>query len=286
MQRKPRKDGLAAISIGMPVYNGGESLVHAVESILNQTLDDFELIISDNGSTDSTFEICEKFAKRDSRIKLFRQTENIGPVNNFLFVFKEAQSDFFCWAAADDLRSPDFLEVNYRFLSENSDYVASCSPNCFIGDEVNLTKFEIVNNRLEDRVVCFLENGWNSHGVFYSLFRREALNDSKDLGSLFFASDWYVDLCLLSHGKFNRSKAGVLALGRGCSMEPDFVSGIRSNFIEYFIPFRELWKAIRPMATALPIASRTRIFFIFCSLNFSVFRGNLVYSLKRIGLKH
>lgn len=286
MEAPQDKGSIPLLSVGIPVYNSEATVVRAIESILNQTLHDLEIIVSDNGSTDSTFELCQDLAKRDSRIKLFRQTENIGAEKNFQFVFQEAQSEFFCWAASDDFRSPDFLEVNYRFLSENSDYAASCSHNCFIGDESNLTKFGIPNDRPEDRFIRFLQKGWETHGLFYSVFRKAALDDCKELGSSFFAFDWYVDLCLLFHGKFNRSNAGLLTLGAGgSSMAPDFVSKMRTSPIEYCIPFLAFWKAIRPMSGTFPIGAKSRFFFIFCSLNFSVFRGNLVFSLKQIGLK-
>jgi glycosyltransferase involved in cell wall biosynthesis len=88
-----------AISIGMPVYNGEKYIREALDSLLAQTFTDFELIISDNASTDSTSNICKEYAIRDSRIRYIRQHKNIGAIANFKFLLEQASGDFFMWAA-------------------------------------------------------------------------------------------------------------------------------------------------------------------------------------------
>lgn len=96
--------GLAPfVSIGMPVYNGERYIREALNSLLNQTFADFELIISDNASTDATEEICKKYATKDSRIRYIRQPANRGASSNFKFVLDEARGEYFMWAAADDV---------------------------------------------------------------------------------------------------------------------------------------------------------------------------------------
>ncbi|WP_407495136.1 glycosyltransferase family 2 protein [Pseudooceanicola sp. MF1-13] len=92
-----------AISIGMPVYNGADFLSEAVHSLLEQTFTDFELIISDNGSTDTTEVICRAFAEQDSRVRYVRQAKNLGAAGNFLFVLSQARAPYFMWAAHDDV---------------------------------------------------------------------------------------------------------------------------------------------------------------------------------------
>ncbi|MCJ9673387.1 MULTISPECIES: glycosyltransferase family 2 protein [unclassified Neorhizobium] len=99
------------ISIGLPVYNGGQHLRLAVDLILEQSFLDFELIISDNASTDETEQICREFASRDNRVKYFRQSENIGVANNFRFVFEQATAPLFKWMAHDDWIDADWLSV-------------------------------------------------------------------------------------------------------------------------------------------------------------------------------
>jgi glycosyltransferase involved in cell wall biosynthesis len=99
------------ISIGLPVYNGGQHLRSAIDSILKQTFSDLELVISDNASTDETEQTCREFASRDNRVRYFRQSENIGVANNFRFVFEQATAPLFKWMAHDDWIDGDWLSV-------------------------------------------------------------------------------------------------------------------------------------------------------------------------------
>ncbi len=91
-----------AVSIGMPVFNGEKYIRDALETLLSQSYRDFELIISDNASTDETAVICQQYAARDSRIRYIRQPQNIGVHANFGFVLEQARGKYFMWAAADD----------------------------------------------------------------------------------------------------------------------------------------------------------------------------------------
>jgi glycosyltransferase involved in cell wall biosynthesis len=90
-------------SFGLPVYNGAPFLRETLESILAQTTTDFELIISDNASTDATPHILEEYAARDKRVKLIRQDHNVGAVANFRAVFEAATGEFFAWAGDHDV---------------------------------------------------------------------------------------------------------------------------------------------------------------------------------------
>lgn len=101
---------MPTVQIGLPVYNGENYLADAIESFLSQTYSDFEILISDNGSTDRTQEIAEKYAERDPRVRYFRYDVNQGAAWNFNNVVHLATAEFFCWAAHDDLRHPEFLE--------------------------------------------------------------------------------------------------------------------------------------------------------------------------------
>ena len=82
------------VSIGMPTYNGSKYIRQALVSLINQSYRNFELIISDNASTDNTEAICKEYRRRDKRIKYIRQKKNIGPINNFNFVLKEAKGEY------------------------------------------------------------------------------------------------------------------------------------------------------------------------------------------------
>ncbi|WP_232303729.1 glycosyltransferase family 2 protein [Pseudofrankia sp. DC12] len=105
------------VSIGIPVYNGADFLGAAIESHLAQTFGDFELVISDNASTDGTEELCRRFAKEDSRVRYLRQAENIGANANYNEVARISRGRFFRWAADDDVLLPEYLERTYDLLS-------------------------------------------------------------------------------------------------------------------------------------------------------------------------
>jgi glycosyltransferase involved in cell wall biosynthesis len=98
------------LTIGLPVYNGERFLIQAIESIMNQSYQDFNVIISDNGSTDGTQNICENFEQMDKRISYHRYNNNKGAAWNFNNVFRLSNSNYFKWAAADDYCSPDLFE--------------------------------------------------------------------------------------------------------------------------------------------------------------------------------
>jgi glycosyltransferase involved in cell wall biosynthesis len=98
------------VSIGLPVRDGAQHVAEAIESILAQTFADFELIISDNASSDATRSICEGYAARDRRIRYYRHPHNLGASYNFNFVFRRATGAYFKWAAHDDIIRPTFLE--------------------------------------------------------------------------------------------------------------------------------------------------------------------------------
>lgn len=98
------------VSIGLPVYNGERFFAEALDSILAQTYDDWELIISDNASTDRTAEICQAHAARDKRIRYYRNETNMGAAKNYSRVFQLSSGEYFKWLPADDLIAPEYLE--------------------------------------------------------------------------------------------------------------------------------------------------------------------------------
>lgn len=112
------------LSVGLPVFNGEEYLAEAIDAILAQTFDDFELIISDNASTDRTEEICRRYAAMDPRITYRRQQRNMGAAANYNFVFESATAPYFRWSSHDDLIAPTMFERCVAALdAEPSDVV-------------------------------------------------------------------------------------------------------------------------------------------------------------------
>jgi glycosyltransferase involved in cell wall biosynthesis len=122
------------VSIGLPVYNGENYLAEAIDSILAQTFEDFELIISDNASTDRTQEICEAYAAKDGRIRYYRSEVNKGSAWNFNRVFELARGEYFKWAAHDDYIAPEYLARAVEVLDQDPSVVLSY-PRVTIVDE-------------------------------------------------------------------------------------------------------------------------------------------------------
>ena len=111
------------ISIGLPIYNAEKYLRQALDSILAQTYTDFKLIISDNASTDSTEQICREYADRDARIAYYRNEKNLGASPNYNRVFHLSTSEYFKWAAYDDLIEPEFLAKCVEVMDQHPDAV-------------------------------------------------------------------------------------------------------------------------------------------------------------------
>lgn len=108
---------MAAITVGVPVYNGAQFLEECLDCLERQTFKDFEVLIYDNASTDATPDIAKQFVMRDARFHYVRQPENVGPVQNFIDSMEAARTPFFLWRAHDDLSSENFLECTYRAIS-------------------------------------------------------------------------------------------------------------------------------------------------------------------------
>jgi hypothetical protein len=130
LQRPPR------MTVAIPVYNGERHLEVAIESILAQTFSDFQLIVCDNASTDSTPRIVADFAARDRRVRHHRNPMNIGLLANFNLAFQLGrQSPYFKWAAVDDLCAPTLLEECVRVLDAEPDVVLCHSRTSIIGTD-------------------------------------------------------------------------------------------------------------------------------------------------------
>ncbi len=210
-------DNRIEISIGLPVFNGERFISQRLDSLLNQTFKNFELIISDNASTDNTERICKRFAEKDPRIKYFRHQKNRGVTWNLNFVLQQAKGDFFLWAAVDDVILPEFLEKCYHKLRVNEGAVACISqiqPTYAInnGDDqssrrlVNITntlrettrprRVMKINGTHDERIRKYLRH--STCQVIYSLFRKKPLEKASH--EPFMGNDWAVFLNVLKYG--------------------------------------------------------------------------------------
>lgn len=129
-------EGQRRLSIGLPVFNGERFLAAAIRSVLDGSYQDFELIVSDNGSTDGTERIARDFADGDGRIRYVRNATNIGPAANFNQAFRLSRGEYFKWLAYDDLCGPDLLARCIDVLDSDSSIVL-CSARYVEIDEVD-----------------------------------------------------------------------------------------------------------------------------------------------------
>ena len=164
------------LTIGIPVYNGEKFLEEKITSILNQDFTDFELIISDNASTDSTKEICNKFATTDKRVRFFSHKKNLGVTWNFDFILKKARGEYFMWTATDDKILPEFYEKNIEALEKNPNIVCSASQVKYFGENRNYWAERAVRGsfkRLTKKIVGRFQNlqNYSASGTFESKFR-------------------------------------------------------------------------------------------------------------------
>src|SRR5215471_14790269 len=125
------------VSVGLFVYNGERFLEETLLSILKQTFTDFELIVSDNASTDRTSEIAKAYAERDDRIRYYRSEKNMGAGWNVRRVYELATGKYFKQAAVDDLLAPDFLRQCIEVLESDPTYVLAHSKIKVIGEGGN-----------------------------------------------------------------------------------------------------------------------------------------------------
>jgi glycosyltransferase involved in cell wall biosynthesis len=166
------------LSIGLPVYNGAALLPAALDALLGQSWRDFELIISDNASSDDTEGVCRRYVEQDSRVRYIRQPHNIGMVANHNFLVGDARGEFFKWASHDDLYAKDFLRRCIEALDEHPEASlahAWCVLMDAAGKPVELFKYPEATGspRAPERFRSILFDGkgdWT-----YAVFRTDVL---------------------------------------------------------------------------------------------------------------
>ncbi len=174
------------LSIGLPVYNGENFLAESLDALLGQSYEDFELIISDNASTDATPDICRRYEKRDSRIRYVRQLRNIGCAPNHNFVIEQARGELFKTASHDDLYARDLLRLCIDALDEHPQVVLAHSWSAVIdstGAVTELVEYSVdtAAPRAPERFRSMLFDGWGDDegGVIrMDVLRRVALHAS------------------------------------------------------------------------------------------------------------
>lgn len=174
------------VSIGLPVYNGENYLAETIEALLAQTYTDFELIISDNASTDGTEAIGRCYAEKDPRVRTIRQPENIGASANYNYTFELARGTYFKWAAHDDLLAPEYLACCVEVLERDPAIVLCYSRARAIDGQGNFIK-EYPGKRNPSSAVArqrFYEFVIDPHPIVavFGVFRKDVLGRTRLIG--------------------------------------------------------------------------------------------------------
>ena len=166
------------VDILLATFNGEKYLKDQLDSILNQTYKDFKLIVSDDCSTDSTKSILEEYKKKDDRIEIYYQEQNLGVVENFEFLLKKVETKYFMFADQDDIWKEEKIEKSVKKMDEtNSDLVYS--------------DLEVVNEKLE----VTYESYWKLKGIYdkikkYNNFESLYLNNFVTGCTIIAKSEW------------------------------------------------------------------------------------------------
>jgi glycosyltransferase involved in cell wall biosynthesis len=249
---------MPSVSIGLPVFNGEKYITESLDSILAQTYGDFELIISDNASTDRTQEICSEYALRDRRIRYYRNERNLGAAANYNRVFHLSDTMYFKWITYDDLHGPEFLERCVKVLDTSPDVVL-CYPKTILIDE-NGKVIEKYEDRLDLRQerphyrFCKMLEVLNLSNALFGLIRSDALRKTR-LNGAYLSADYILlmELCLLGkyyeipeymffrreHGT-NLRKLAINEIEKW--WDPNFQKSILTHRMKFFM---EIFKAVK-----------------------------------------
>jgi hypothetical protein len=257
------------VSIGLPVFNGAAYLEDAIRSVLAQTLDDLELVISHNASTDRTAEICRDWAATDRRVRYLRNLQNLGAAPNYNRTFAESRGRYFKWLAHDDRLRPGYLAATVAVLEADPSVVLCNTTVAYIDAQgAPLGEYRSPLGlagavRPSERFAALV---LRSHSCvdFFGTIRRSALEGS------------------LLHGPFHGADRALLAQlalrGRMVQLEPPLVE-MREHPSRYTrsrrsiaerqrwhevgatrrpLPSLELWRTYRRLVASEPLDSEER----------------------------
>lgn len=280
--RQPR------VSIGLPVYNGERYLAAALDSLLAQTHQDFELIVSDNASTDRTEQIARDYAARDPRIRYSRNETNIGAPRNYMRAFHLASGEYFRWANYDDLSGPEFLERCIEVLDRDPSVVLAYPKTKVIDAEGHVISdyednLHILMEAPSQRFAHVLQHLARNNAI-YGLTRPAVIRKMRPLG-VFIASDVCFMAELSLYGKFwevperlffRRMHPKASSSMDAASLKA-FYDPNRSNRVD-LVMWRHIWENFRGVLHA-PLSAREK------SRAIGVLARNSVSSRRTLGVE-
>jgi glycosyltransferase involved in cell wall biosynthesis len=173
-------DGAPRVSLGVPLYNAERYLEGCLDALLAQDYQDFEIIVSDNASTDRTWEICQRYAAADPRFRLYQNPRNFGGHVNYARVAQLARGELFKWVAYDDVCLPEFLSTCVAALDSAGPQAVLAYPRTMLIDEAGTVigpyadRLDLRDHRPWRRVAGVARNINLCHAHF-GVFRLSAL---------------------------------------------------------------------------------------------------------------
>ena len=237
------------VSIGVPVFNGARYLAATLDSILAQTFADFEVIISDNASTDRTPEICALYQRRDSRIRYYRNDVNLGSARNFDRTVDLATGEYFKCANADDLCEPTLVAECVAVLDAHPEVVLCYGRTTLIDEHGgSLGPYE---DRLDLRSPLPTERFRQALAkvglvnVLQGVMRLDALRRTGVLGK-YVGSDVVLVVELTLHGQFYELPEFLFSRRLHDESESvcNFRRGSQLHFFRHYVQYlRAIWRS-------------------------------------------
>lgn len=195
------EEKISKVTIGIPVYNNEKTLSKAIDSILLQNIP-VNILLSDDGSIDGSWELCQQFSSKYSFIKAIKQPQNLYYMN-FKYLVDNAETPYFCWLAGDDYLEPGFLEKALDELESTDAVLISGLTRFYENEEFShdsISTFEIVDNTPTDRILSYLYAKNNDNSRMYGMLRTDIARISFPR-KLFHAWDVAFSIITLHHGK-------------------------------------------------------------------------------------
>jgi glycosyltransferase involved in cell wall biosynthesis len=234
---------MATVSIGLPVFNGEAFLAQALDSVRAQSYEDFELIVSDNGSTDGTAAMCREYAARDARIRVFSNRANRGAAWNYTNVVRRATGAYFKWLAADDAMERDCLARCVETLEAHPATVLAY-PRARVIDDVfsrgairdgalRYERIHLGQSRASDRFLAMFRHVLPNVDVIWGLMRTPVVRAMMPFGDFIGADECFLARLAL-RGTFVEVPEPLLVLrwhpgSYGCTVGATVRSGGREG---------------------------------------------------------
>ena len=233
------------IDVLMATYNGEKYIKDQLDSILNQSYKNFRLLISDDGSTDSTVKILNEYSSKDNRIKLFIQKENLGVIKNFEFLMNQVENEYFMFSDQDDIWDEQKIEKSLNKIKETNSDLVYC--NLEVVDENmqtlsesywKLKGFEHKVEKYNNFESLYLNNYITGSTM---LVKKEMLNKILPLihDSKYILHDYWIALVVSKNGKISYIKEQLVKYRQHKNNEVG--SRKKSDVINKFEELRKLF---------------------------------------------